>query len=323
MQLSNHPVNSTHPIGTPPRALTGVRAWPAWALVIASMALVVAGVALALALRGSEAGIGLSVAPRLAQPDPAVAQADQMVLTLSVGVTLTLVRVPAGVFLMGSPLTDTEARGDELPQRKPYLDEFWIGQYEVTNAQYDAFAQATGRQRHPSAGGADYPVTNVTWKDALAFCAWASRVTGRPIHLPTEAQWEKAARGSDGREFTWGNESPDATRLNYDLIVKHTTPVGRYSPAGDSPYGAADMAGNVWEWTSSQYWSYPYRAHDGREDPQSSDILELRVLRGGSYIGERRDQRTAARSDSSPDAWGEVVGFRVSLSAPELAAPED
>ncbi len=294
-----------------PVTSAGVRAWPAWLLATV-------GVALALLLLGGGAGLALILAPHLPQSAHAIpAPADRAVLTLSPGVTLSLVRVPAGVFLMGSLITDTEANDDEWPQRRVYLDEFWIGQYEVTNAQYAAFAQATHRKQRPSSGGADYPVTSVSWEDAVAFCDWASRVTGRPIHLPTEAQWEKAARGPDGREFPWGDESPDATRLNYDLLVKHTTPVGQYSPAGDSPYGAADMVGNVWEWTSSLYWLYPYRTHDGREGPGGGEPLELRVLRGGSFVSERLYARAATRGDSLPDGIGTVLGFRVSMSHPE------
>jgi formylglycine-generating enzyme required for sulfatase activity len=268
------------------------------------------GVALAVLLVGSGAGIALSLAPKLIAPPPAVAPADPTVLTLSPGVTLTLVRVPAGVFLMGSLVTDTEASDDEKPQRRVYLEEFWIGRYEVTNAQYAAFARATGRTWSVPAGEDNYPVTDVSWDDAEDFCLWVSRVTDRLIRLPTEAQWEKAARGPDGREFPWGEAAPDAARLNYDLLEKRTTPVGRYGPRGDSPYGAADLVGNVWEWTSSLYRPYPYRGHDGREDPRSRD---LRVLRGGSFVSERLYARAAVRGDSLPDARGAVMGFRVSM----------
>ena len=321
MSTANPPANETRlrstltgqqvPHQAPPVVLTGIRTWPAWALVMA-------GVILVLLLMGSGAGIALSLTQKLPIPAPVVAPADQTVLTLTPGVTMTLVRVPAGVFLMGSVVTDTEGNDDEKPQRKVYLEEYWIGQYEVTNIQYAAFAQATNRERRTSAGEGDNPVTNVSWEDAVAFCQWVSRVTGHQVQLPTEAEWEKAARGTDGRLFPWGNEAPDASRMNYDLLVKHTTPVGHYSPRGDSPYGAADMVGDVWEWTSSLYWPYPYRGHDGREDAQSGD---MRALRGGSFVSQRLYARVTTRGDSFPGGWGEVLGFRVSMSPSQPGSP--
>jgi formylglycine-generating enzyme required for sulfatase activity len=109
--------------------------------------------------------------------------------------------------------------------RARLLDEFWIGQYDVTNAQYAAYARATGRAWTMPASERDHPVTDVSWDDAVAFCRWVSRVTGRQVQLPTEAQWEKAARGTDGREFPWGNEAADPTRR------PQTEPGGSYAVA--------------------------------------------------------------------------------------------
>ena len=130
-----------------------------------------------------------------------------------------------------------------------------------------------------------HPVTHISWDDAQAFCRWASGVVGQTMRLPSEAEWEKAARGpANGtgadRRYPWGEAAPDPSRANYGYHVGTTTAVGQYSPQGDSPYGCADMAGNVWEWTNSLYRPYPYNAADGREN--SSD-RGGRVVRGGSF----------------------------------------
>ena len=310
-----HIENATTQIA-PRMALPVVRSitsrWPAWTIVSAGVVFILllmggSSMATALLLSHKSSGIASPAAP-----------ADHVVLTLTPGVTLALARVPAGVFLMGSLITDTEANDDEKPQRRVYLEEYWIGQFEVTNAQYAAFARATGQKWSMPTGEENYPVTDVSWEDAVAFCQWVSQVTGQPVRLPTEAQWEKAARGTDGRLFPWGNENPDNTRLNYDLFVKHTTPVGQYSPRGDSPYGAVDMVGNVWEWTSSLYWPYPYRTNDGREDQQSTD---MRALRGGSFVSQRLYARSATRGCDFASGHGDVLGFRVSMSPSRLPSP--
>jgi len=144
-------------------------------------------------------------------------------------------------------------------------------------------------------------VTHVDWSQARTYAAW---VGGR---LPTEAEWEKAACGTDERVYPWGNAEPNDQRLNYNNKVGHTSAVGSY-PAGASPYGALDMAGNVWEWTSSQYRGYPYKADDGREDATGEDA---RVLRGGSFTRTRDYVRCAYRSRLDPSARNLNVGFRV------------
>ena len=259
------------------------------------------------------------------------------VLTITAPIYLELVRVPAGEFLMGSDLAKDElAEDNEQPQHRVYAFEFYIGKYPVTNVQYEIFVRATKHEapahwkrffwqaRVPS-GKENHPVVNVSWNDAVAFCKWLSRETGKAFRLPTEAEWEKAARGTDGRKWPWGNQPPDDKRLDFNNIiileidsveVDYTTSVGQYSPAGDSPYGAADMTGNVWEWTQSLGKGYPYDPTDGREDLKAKGP---RVLRGGStYLYPDIDNnlllwlpRCASRSKSPPDIRKQVYGFRV------------
>jgi serine/threonine-protein kinase len=246
---------------------------------------------------------------------PSPISSNVLNLALAPGMTLELVRVPTGEFLMGSnKAVDPQAYDDELPQHKVTLPEYWIGKTEVTNAQYATFVSATG-QRAPShwpgghipAGKDNHPVAYVSWDDAVAFCAWASRATGRVVRLPSEAEWEKAARGTDARLYPWGNAAPDAQRANFGMSVKDTTPVGQY-PAGVSPYGALDMTGNVWEWTNSLAKPYPYDARDGRENANDRGA---RVLRGGAFDDEAQYVQCAHRDRSNPVNRPDYFGFRV------------
>ena len=253
-------------------------------------------------------------------------------LTITSPIALDLVRVPAGEFLMGSAATgDQHAQDDEFPQHPVYLPEFYIGRHPITNQQYAAFVRAAGISAPESwvegsmpRGKEDHPVVTVLWREALAFCAWLAETTGQAFRLPTEAEWEKAARGADARIYPWGDAPPDETLCNFDRKVGGTTPVGRYSPRGDSPYGCADVAGNVWEWCRTKYRPYPYRAGDGREDPQADGGVEgpraydRRVVRGGSFIYDKRDVRCAVRHRSNPNHWDWHVGFRV-VVGPEPA----
>jgi formylglycine-generating enzyme required for sulfatase activity len=158
----------------------------------------------------------------------------------------------------------------------------------------------------------DHPVVCVLWQDALAYAAWMVKLTGQPWRLPTEAEWEKAARGSDGRIYPWGNHW-DNTRANtFDGGPLATTPVRHY-PSGASPYGAQDMAGNVWEWTSSVYQPYPYTPRDERERPEASGD---RVLRGGSWGNPPQNARVACRNVYWPVDFRGSHGFRLVLAAP-------
>jgi formylglycine-generating enzyme required for sulfatase activity len=217
--------------------------------------------------------------------------------------------VPAGDFLFGSHFDqDSHAFEDEMPQLRLYLPTYRIARLPVTNAQYKMFMDATDhaapphwRDRAIPDGQEDHPVVHVSWHDAQAFCEWAN------VRLPTEAEWEKAARGVDGRLYPWGNEDPDASRCNFDLTVGLTAPVGSY-PAGVSPYGVLDMAGNVWEWTAT-VWLDTYENYLDELAKQPPNALR-RVLRGGGF----RDVefvRCAARSWDLPNQRYRDLGFRV------------
>jgi formylglycine-generating enzyme required for sulfatase activity len=222
--------------------------------------------------------------------------------------------VPAGEFLMG----DDKGYNDEKPQHTVHLEAYYIARYLVTETQYHRFVAATGHKApehwqsgRPPKERAGHPVVNVTWEDAVAYCAWLAEDMELPIRLPTEAEWEKAARGTAGRTYPWGDEF-DKTKCNtFASRIKSTTPVGRYSPAGDSPYGACDMAGNVREWTSSLYEDYPYQADDGREDPIASGD---RVLRSGSFCDHPNSARCAYRNLAHLGILILYRGFRCVLS---------
>jgi formylglycine-generating enzyme required for sulfatase activity len=235
-----------------------------------------------------------------------------------------MVAVPPGPFTMGTLKKDiralvekyggqTEWYEREVPQHELDLPAFEIGKYPVTSREYQAFVRGAG-YRPPEgwdgdeypAGKGDHPVVNVSWQDAVAYCRWLSEQTKRSFRLPTEAEWEKAARGTDGRQYPWGNEF-DSSRCNTsEGQSRGTTPVGQY-PTGASPYGALDMAGNVWEWCSSLHKPYPYDPGDGRENPEEGGV---RVLRGGSWDVRQISARCAYRNRCPPDLWFDFVGFR-------------
>lgn len=196
------------------------------------------------------------------------------------------------------------------PNRDTYhLGSFWIDKTVVTNREYKYFIDDTvahpvpanwdkKRRLYPE-GKAKFPVVFVNWHDAMAYAAWAGK------HLPTEQQWEKAARGIHGYTFPWGNEWSDRRCNTVESGVHHTSHVGRYSPAGDSPYGCVDMSGNVWEWTATR---------DNKHD-------RAYVLRGGSWYSDRSDAHVTARIVHNPLAWYPVVGFRLVDRPPELPLP--
>jgi formylglycine-generating enzyme required for sulfatase activity len=217
-----------------------------------------------------------------------------------------MVLIPAGPFIMGSDSDDP----DEAPQQEADMPAFEIDLFEVTNAQFAAFVEGTGYQTDAEKGGEtgwrgfytegkdNHPVVKVSWNDAVAYCEWVGK------RLPTETEWEKAARGTDGRIYPWGNEW-DAARLNsYQSGYRGTTPVGSLAD-GVSPYGVFDMAGNVWEWTSD--WYLPYLGSN-YQDPYFGE--ENRVTRGGGWFEEPPQVRTSNRNCTCEVAANDDLGFR-------------
>jgi len=270
-------------------------------------------------------------------------------LTVTVsGISFIFLYVPAGEFTIGSP--EGTGYDDERPSTQVALPAFWIGQTEVTNAQYRPFVEGGGYQQDQwwtqtglewrntnnvekpdcwadtPGDQENYPVICVSWYEAFAYAQWLADATQLPIRLPTEAEWERAARGDDGRIYPWGNPW-DGSRLNfcdtnctYDWKdngandgYAQTAPVGNY-PQGASPYGALDMAGNVWEWTNSRYLDYPYQNADAHENAEGD---AGRVLRGGSWYFIDLAVRVASRSRYSPYRRNLFVGGRLVVGAPQ------
>jgi len=233
-----------------------------------------------------------------------------------------LVKIPAGKFLMGSKPENKLASDDEQPQHTveiPY--DYLISRTPITNAQFRLFVEATSRDLTSlkdllSDIYNNHPVVQVSWDDAQAYCVWLTEkmrqsedlAENQVVRLPTEAEWEKAARGEYGNEWPWGNEWDKGKCNSSESNIGKTTSVGQYSPAGDSPYGVADMAGNVLEWCGSLYKPYPYRGDDGREDLKAGGA---RVVRGGSYFNDRLICRAALRYRPVPADFDDYVGFRV------------
>ncbi len=266
------------------------------------------------ALQVRATGLGLGVAPtHVALP------AKHSIEIRKFG-GMEFVRVPAGKFLMGSKDDDPLASDDEKPQHTieiPY--DYWMARYPVTNEQFAKFVRAAAYKFDLYSNWkkkADHPVAGVAWHDATAFFKWLneqlrSDLGKLVLRLPTEAEWEKAARGTDGRIYPWGNEF-DKNKCNSGEGSKgDTTPVGAYSPQGDSLYGCADMAGNVWEWVHSLSKKYPYNPRDGRENAAST---AYRVLRGGAFSSSERVVRCAYRNWNNPNLRLRLSGFRLVVS---------
>jgi formylglycine-generating enzyme required for sulfatase activity len=200
---------------------------------------------------------------------------------------------------------------------------YYLAKTPVTNAQYRAFVLATGSEtpsgwtnRTPPRGKDDHPVVDVSWDDALSYCRWLAEVTGRDYTLPSEAEWEKAARGSNGRIYPWGHDLDPSRANHFDSLFNITSAVGGF-PSGDSPYGVQELSGNVWEWTRSLWgedwreptFKYPYNSIDGRECLDAPKSI-LRVLRGGAFLHSGRLMRCAARN-WIPHHRDWNIGFRV------------
>ncbi|MCK5059347.1 MAG: SUMF1/EgtB/PvdO family nonheme iron enzyme, partial [Candidatus Aminicenantes bacterium] len=242
-----------------------------------------------------------------------------------------MIKVEAGEFTRGSE--SEEAYDMEKPERTIYLDEFMIGKYPVTNEEYRKFVENGGYDnkefwtgegwqwreekkiseplyRHDRKwNGPNFPVVGVSWYEASAYAKWLSKKTGKEYRLPTEAEWEKAARGTDGRTYPWG-EGIDKNKCNYNANLGRTSPVGIF-PEGKSPYGCFDMAGNVWEWCSDWYDEKYYKKSPDN-NPEGPATSENRELRGGNWISVARYVRAAFRYWLVPsDRWNDF-GFRLS-----------
>jgi formylglycine-generating enzyme len=237
-----------------------------------------------------------------------------------------MVHVSAGPFPMGVPAGDRDGGRDEYPRHEVFLNDYDIDTYEVTHGRYAEFIKATGHRspqhtKNPArtlwTGSAvpdslrERPVINVDWYDADAYCRWAGK------RLPTEAEWEKAARGTDGRRFPWGNVEPTDKHLNYNQRWRGENtlmPVGSYE-AGKSPYGAYDMAGNVWEWVADWYDPLYYEKSPST-NPQGPETGTHKVLRSSGWSVETPLVRIFTRVQSDPLNRNDSTGFRCALSAP-------
>jgi formylglycine-generating enzyme required for sulfatase activity len=246
-----------------------------------------------------------------------------------------LIGVPAGSFLMGTSddniktlqlkesdwayeWSDNDLFVAEQPQHLITLPAFEIAQFPVTNAEYYTFIWDLGHRiprswpgyTYPE-GTDDHPVAGVSKNDAETYIHWFNQKTDMNYRLPTEAEWERAARGDDGRIYPWGNTF-DPWRCNTaESAKKGTTPVGSYSPSGDSLCGAADMVGNVWEWTQSLFMPYPYRPNTNREEIKLNGRY---VVRGGAWYYTRKLARCAVREGVLPDHLSPSIGFRLARS---------
>jgi len=231
-----------------------------------------------------------------------------------------MIFIPGRIFLMGSD-NDVE---NVRPAHEVTVADFYIDRWVVSNAEYKVFVDDTAHPvpnydvpwcdtaaynwdletRMYPPGKKNYPVVMVTWEDARAYASWANK------RLPTEAEWELAARGLDGRLWPWGNQFKTKCSNTAEAHIQGSTPAGTFSPQGDTPEGVMDMIGNVWEWVSSLYLPYPYDAEDGREDPLSD---KWRVLRGASWVNDGTVATALTRLDGDFLFYNNV-GFRCAAS---------
>jgi formylglycine-generating enzyme required for sulfatase activity len=234
-----------------------------------------------------------------------------------------MVFISGGAFIMGSD----DGNPNHQPRHQVVVADFYLDRWPVTNAEYKKFVDATGRpapnyevswcdtqpynwnpytRMYPQ-GKADHPVVLVTWADAMAYAAWAGK------RLPTEAEWERAARGLNGRRYAWGEAFAAECCNCKEAGLMGTSPVGYFSPAGDTPEGVIDLVGNVWEWTNSLFYPFPYDPNDGRESRQAEGF---RVLRGASWVNDGSVANCLSRLDGDFQFYNNV-GFRCAIS-PDL-----
>jgi formylglycine-generating enzyme len=253
-----------------------------------------------------------------------------------------LARIPGGEFLMGA----ADGQPDERPVHRVRVSEFFIGRFHVTNDEYARFVRATGhpapdvrglplfatgerearfrefaapylwQNAEPPTGRGNHPVVLVTYDDAVAYCGWLSVTLQRPVRLPTEAEWEKAARGgAEAMKYPWGNEI-DPSCCNYlsdpsTMEQRGTRPTGTYPP---NPFGLCDVIGNAWVWIADWYSSDYYGGSEAA-DPHGPSSGGLRVVRGGSWITDNVSMlRTAYRHAVPPDSYAYSIGFRIVCS---------
>ncbi len=227
--------------------------------------------------------------------------------------TSEMALIQAGYFTMGS----NDGSGAERPPHRVWLNAYYIDKYEVTNQQYREFVRATGHRKpvfweEDRFNSPRQPVVGMTWNDAIAYCSWAGK------RLPTEAEWEKAARGGlEGRRFPWGDEGPSGkATFGKDENTGRPTPVGQHMPNG---YGLYDVAGNVWEWCADWY-DQNYYSNSPEQNPKGPDIGKDRVVRGGSWIGSGMPElyddvlRCAFRRRHPQDDGNDDFGFRCAKS---------
>lgn len=237
-----------------------------------------------------------------------------------------MIVISAGSFPMGVPSGDRDGGRDEYPRHDVFVDAFAIDKFEVTNGRYLEFVKSTGHRvpqnpRNPTRNLwqgesiteslIDRPAVNVDWFDAEAYCRWAGK------RLPTEAEWEKAAKGTSDRRFPWGNVEPTAKHLNFNqrwIGEKTLMPVGSYE-AGKSPYGIYDMAGNVWEWVNDWYDARYYEKSPSK-NPTGPDTGTKKVIRGAGWQNETPTVRIFTRVESDPTVRNESTGFRCASDAP-------
>jgi sulfatase modifying factor 1 len=242
--------------------------------------------------------------------------------------TNDMVCVAAGWFWMGSE----EGEQDEKPAHRIWLDTFYIDRFPIINAQYGLFIQETGHEKplywnDDRCNGPNQPVVGITWADAMAYCAWRSKKEHADFSLPTEAQWEKAARGEDKRTYPWGNQLPDKKRATTEITEKMPN-VGRCE-LGRSPYGVSDLVGNVWNWCSDWYDREYYRKSP-ELNPSGPAEAVRKVVRGGNWVflgccsgTPAYALRTSRRNSFHPNIQKKSIGFRCVKTGGGWTSPAD